>query len=319
MALERLPVAPVWSEWIEGWLTALRAAGRAASTVAARRQVLAQLSREVTAGPGEVTTTALEEWMGLEVWDTDLGRLRARWSVERRRAVRATLAGFYRWAHGSGRIEQDPALGLPKVRAADGVPRPAPFDVYLKALDEANERDALMLVLACELGMRRSEVAQVHTRDVVDDLAGTSLVVHGKGGRQRVVPLTDDGLVEKLRALPHGYAFPGACDGHLSPRWVGRRVSLLLGGTVTMHQLRHTYATVMLREGANLVHVQRTMGHRSLATTQRYLGIDDDELRRAVARVHQHAIARRGTDPDMSRPKHQSGDQGFVPRKESND
>jgi len=139
-------------------------------------------------------------------------------------------------------------------------------------------------VLACELGMRRAEVAQVHSRDVVEDLAGCSLIVHGKGGRQRSVPLAPH-LADRLRALPAGYAFPGRCDGHLSPRWVGKRVSALLGPRVTMHQLRHLFATVMLRRGANLVHVQRTMGHRSLATTQRYLYVEDDELRRAVAAV----------------------------------
>ena len=284
MALAKWPVRPVWSEWIEEWSTALRAAGRASSTLVSRRQVLSQLSREVTGEPGDVTTAQLLEWMGLEVWDADLGRLRPRWSVERRRAVRSALAGFYRWAYGAGRVQIDPTLELPAVRPTDGVPRPAPLKVYFDALSRANEREKLMLVLAYELGMRRAEVAQVHSRDVVDDLAGSSLIVHGKGGRQRSVPLRAD-LAQRMRALPSGYAFPGRCDEHLAPAWVGRRVSVLLGGDTTMHQLRHLFATVMLREGANLVHVQRTMGHRSLATTQRYLYVEDDELRRAVAAV----------------------------------
>jgi integrase len=234
--------------------------------------------------------------MGLEVWDSELARLRPRWSGERRRAVRATLAGFYRWAHGSGRIDVDPALGLPPVRPIDGLPRPAPLQVYLNALDQAGEAEQLMLVLACELGMRRAEVAQVHTRDVVDDLAGASLVVHGKGGRQRMVPL-EPSMVAVLRGREPGYVFPGRCDGHLSPRWVGRRVSQLLGGETTMHQLRHLFATVMLRRGANLVHVQRIMGHRSLATTQRYLYVEDDELRRAVAAVGAHFARPGRTSP----------------------
>jgi integrase/recombinase XerC len=287
VALSKWPVAPAWADWIEGWSTALRAAGRAGSTIASRRQVLAQLSREVTGGPGDVTTAALLEWMGLEVWDVELGRLRPRWSVERRRAVRAALAGFYRWAHGTGRVEVDPALGLPAVRPSDGLPRPAPLASYLDALTRADDAQKLMLVLACELGMRRAEVAQVHTRDVVEDLAGSSLIVHGKGGRQRSVPIGVE-LASRIRNLESGYVFPGRCDGHLSPRWVGRRISLLLGGDTTMHQLRHLFATVMLRRGANLVHVQRTMGHRSLATTQRYLYVEDDELRRAVGAVHEH-------------------------------
>jgi integrase len=296
MALEKWPVAPVWSEWIEDWVTALRAAGRASSTIGSRRQVLAQLSREVTGGPGDVTTAQLLEWMGLEVWDIELGRLRARWSVERRRTVLSALTGFYRWAHGSGRVEVDPALTLPAVRPADGLPRPAPLRVYLDALDRAGEREQLMMVLACELGLRRAEVAQVHSRDVVEDLVGTSLIVHGKGGRLATVPLPAP-LAKRIRNLDSGFLFPGRCDGHLSPRWVGRRVSKLLGGETTMHQLRHLFATVMLREGANIVHVQRVMRHRSLATTQRYLHVEDDEVRQAVA-----AVGARFARPDPTSP-----------------
>ena len=284
MPLEKWPVSPVWSEWIEEWSTALRAGGRADATLTSRRQVIAQLSREVNGDPDVITTEQLLDWMGLQIWDADLGRRRPRWSVERRRAVRAALAGFYRWAHSTGRVQVDPTLALPRVRPPDGAPRPAPLQVYLDALVRADERENLILVLACELGMRRAEVAQVHSRDVVDDLAGSSLIVHGKGGRRRSLPIGPD-LARRLRELPPGYAFPGKCDGHLSPAWLGRRVSQLLGSDTTMHQLRHLFATVMLRRGFNLVLVQRTLGHRSLATTQRYLYVDDDELRQAVTAV----------------------------------
>lgn len=303
MALEKWPVRPEWAAWIDAWTTALRAAGRSSSTIAARRQVLAQLSRETSALPADVAEADLLEWMGLEVWDEQLGRLRPRWSVERRRAVRSALAMFFRWAHGTGRVAVDPAIGLPQVRTADALPRPAAVGVYLDALGRAAADEQLMLVLACELGLRRAEVAQVHSRDVVDDLLGTSLIVHGKGGKTRTVAVEDRQLAAQLRAVG-GYLFPGRRDGHLSPEWVGRRLSLLLGGTTTMHQLRHLFATVMLREGANIVHVQRTMGHASLATTQRYLYVEDEELRRAVGAVGARLRARPGTSPDMSGTKH---------------
>lgn len=290
MPLEKWPVRPEWSSWIDAWLVALRAAKRAPSTITARRQVLEQLSRETSAEPGQLTTEDLVEWMGLEVWDEQLGRLRPRWSTERQRAVRAALVGFYRWAHGTARVDVDAAAALPTVRPADGVPRPAPLEVYLAALDAADERETLMLELACEHGLRRAEVAVVHSRDVIDDLVGQSLIVHGKGNRQRSIPI-EPRLAGKLRAAG-GYVFPGRIDGHLSPRWVGRRVSLLLGGDTTMHQLRHLFATVMLRRGANIVVVQRSMGHQSLATTQRYLYVQDDELRAAMRGVHEHVRTR---------------------------
>lgn len=299
MPLEKWPVRTEWSTWIDGWTTALRAAGRAASTIASRRQVLAQLSRETTAAPQDVTTEDLLTWMGLEVWDEDLGRLRPRWSQERRRAVRSTLVGFYRWAHGSGRVDVDPALALPLVRPADGLPRPAALEVYLDALDRADDQEKLMLMLACELGLRRAEVAQVHSRDVEDAMLKPSLIVHGKGGRQRRPPI-DPYLARQLLDA-RGYVFPGRIDGHLSPRWVGRRISTLLGNGTTMHQLRHLFATTLVRRGRRIEVVQQLLGHRSLATTQRYLYVDDDDLRDAVA-VGPRALR---THP---RTKHQSQD-----------
>lgn len=285
MRMQKRPVRAEWMEPIDGWSTAQRAAGRSSTTIAARRDLLAQLSRETAGGPWELTTTDLVEWMGLEVWDVELGRLRPRWSVERRRSVRTTLVGFYRWAHGCGLVDEDPAAALPKVRPADGVPRPAPVEVYREALAKAGPRERLMLLLACELGLRRAEVAQVHTRDLVDELDGTSLVVHGKGNRTRIVPV-DRSLAALIRSLPYGYAFPGAHDGHLSPRWVGRLVSQLLGGEWTMHTLRHRFGTSIVAEQPNTVVAQRLLGHRSLATTQRYVKPDQDLMRSAVEALH---------------------------------
>jgi integrase len=295
MALAKWPVSPVWSEWIEAWSTALRAADRSRATIDSRRQVLAQLSREVAGDPGDLTPAQLLEWMGLEVWDEDLQRLRPRWSRERRRAVRSSLAGFYRWAHGAGRVADDPAAGLPVIRSSRGMPRPAALATYSAALGRAGAREQLMLVLACELGMRRAEVAQVHSRDVVDDLVGQSLIVHGKGARPRSIPIDDD-LAEQLRDA-RGYVFPGRCDGHLSPRWVGKVVGRLLEGTTTMHQLRHAFATRMLREDTNIRVVQRWLGHASLAVTQVYLDVDDDEMRAAGAKVHAYFSPHRPPSP----------------------
>ena len=284
--MQKLPVRAEWQTGIDGWSTAQRAAGRASSTIAARRDILAQLSRETSAGPWEVTTTALREWMGLQVWDTDLDRLRDRWSIERRRMVRTTLVGFYRWAHGAGLVDVDPAMRLEPVRPTEGRPRPAPKEVYREGLAKApGARERLMLRLARDLGMRRAEVAVVHTDDVVDDVVGgQSLIVHGKGGKTRLVPLTAP-LAAELRQRPRGYVFPGKADGHLSPRWVGRVVSELLEGEWTMHTLRHRFATDVVGQTRDVRVAQVLLGHGSLATTQRYVQPDGDRMRAAVELV----------------------------------
>src|SRR5690606_22561104 len=85
------------------------------------------------------------------------------------------------------------------------------------ALLAAPPRETLMLRLAAEMGLRRGEVAQVHTDDVLDDLIGWSLVVHGKGGRDRVVPMPGT-LARAIQDRPRGYLFPGDYGPGISRR-----------------------------------------------------------------------------------------------------
>lgn len=135
------------------------------------------------------------------------------------------------------------------------------------------------------MGLRRAEIAQVHSRDLVEDLAGWSLVVHGKGGRVRVLPLPG-GLARELRRLPAGWAFPGDDGGHLSPRWTGKLVNRLLTPPWTIHSLRHRFAArVWEASGADLFVVQELLGHASPVTTRVYVPVTGDKLRAAVEAV----------------------------------
>lgn len=141
-----------------------------------------------------------------------------------------------------------------------------------------------MVRLAGELGLRRGEVARVHSDDVVTDLDGWSLVVHGKGDRTRLVPLSPV-LARELRALPPGWAFPGDDGGHLSPRWVGKLVGRLLPPGMTMHGLRHRFATRAYHVDRDLLTVQQLLGHASPVTTRAYVQIGEQAKRRLVAAV----------------------------------
>lgn len=141
-----------------------------------------------------------------------------------------------------------------------------------------------MLRLAAEAGLRRAEIARIHSRDLVDDLLGWSLVVHGKGGRERVVPLPVP-LALELRGYGPGYVFPGADRGHLSARWVGKLVSRALPRPWTTHTLRHRFATRAYQLERDLLAVQTLLGHASPVTTQRYVAQDEARLRATVLGV----------------------------------
>jgi integrase len=156
--------------------------------------------------------------------------------------------------------------------------------VYQTALRRADERERLMMRLAADAGMRRAEIAVAHTDDVFEDMLGWSIVVHGKGGKRRVVPLTR-GFAALLRDRPHGYLFPGDEGGHLSPRWVGKLVNRLLDGDWTIHSLRHRFASRAHRVNRDLAVVQDLLGHASPATTRIYVATDDSDRRRTIEAI----------------------------------
>jgi integrase/recombinase XerC len=173
---------------------------------------------------------------------------------------------------------------LPTVRIPPAAARPVPDDVWRHALAAAGARTALMMRLAGEAGLRRAEVAHVHARDVVEGPGGPQLVVHGKGGKTRVVPISDP-LAAAIRAgaPTGGYLFPGQIDGHMSAPHVGKLVARALPPGWSMHKLRHRFATRAYRGSRNLRGVQVLLGHSSIATTERYTAVDDDEIRAAAA------------------------------------
>jgi site-specific recombinase XerD len=203
------------------------------------------------------------------------------WSAATRRSVRASLRGFWEWATRTGRCTTSPAIVLPKVREPDHRPRPTPDAALREAIMRADHRVRLMIELGAHRGLRRAEVACVHISDLVQDLDGWTLLVHGKGGRRRFIPL-DNGLADRIRAACQdgaGYAFPGKIDGHLSPRWVGELVAEALPGEWTMHSLRHRFATKTWRATNDLLAVQQLLGHSTPTITQRYVDVDRARLR----------------------------------------
>lgn len=262
-----------WNNAVDGWLTWLVAAGTSPATRRTRRAHVRSTARQLgTPSPRGVLTEELLAVLG-----------RPQLSVEHRRGLRASLGSFYRYCVASGLVESDPTTTLPTVRAAAGAPRPATDAIWRQILDTAGPRTRLMARLACEAGLRRAEVACVHSDDLVDGIDGAELIVHGKGNKQRVVPITVTLATEIAKySLCGGYLFPGKIDGHISPDRVGHLVSKVMPKGWSMHKLRHRFATRGYAGTGNLRAVQEALGHASVATTQRYTAVAAREIR-AVA------------------------------------
>ena len=202
------------------------------------------------------------------------------WSKDHRKGTRSALIDFFEWCCREGHADHNPAASLPKISSSLPRPRPATDDVWFELVAAAEPRELLMARLACEVGMRRSEVALCHSDDLLSGVDGPSLIVHGKGGKQRVVPITDDLAREIRRYRPQrGYLFPGQIDGHISVEYVGKLISALMPDGWSMHKLRHRFATKGYQGTKDLRAVQEALGHASVATTQRYTAVAARDLR----------------------------------------
>ena len=266
------PVSPHWLEASDAGSSEPAAAGRPRETTRSRRDHVQRAPRGLRdASPWTVTSEQLLRWAGAQDW-----------SAETRRTTYASLRGFFAWGVASGRAIVDPASRLPSVKAGVPCPRPAPDDVLRFALVGASPRLRLILRLAAEAGLRRGEIARVHSRDLAQDLIGPSLIVHGKGGKDRMVPLTASLAAELQMACRSGWAFPGELGGHLSPGYVGKLASAALPVGWGLHTLRHRFASRAYDATLDLMSVQEVLGHASVATTQRYVRRSSEALRRVV-------------------------------------
>jgi integrase len=266
-------VPTLWLDPLRSWETWLISAGRGPNTIRTRTDHLRRAARALQGSPWTTTSEQLLDWVGRQTWKR-----------ETRRSVYASLRSFYWWACDSGHVDESPADMLPHVPAEAPCPRPCPDPVIDAAGVDASDRVGLMLRLGAELGLRRMEIAQVHEADLYLDSDGWCLYVHGKGDRNRVMPVEVD-LALELRAACHrggGWAFPGK-SGHLTAAHVGKLISQQLPDRWTGHTLRHRFATTTHEETQDLLSVSELLGHSNVATTQRYIATSSQRLRAVAA------------------------------------
>lgn len=263
---------PLWTAW-------LRASERSETTVRLREY---HVRRYLNGVPAETDPLDLE-WLVAYLANP-------RWKAATRRSARTSLRIWTTWLHRTGRILADPLALIPPARAPKSVPRPCPDPIIRKALLSSSTRVQAMITLAAEAGLRRGEIAVVSRSDVIEERTGWSLIVHGKGRRERTVPLTQaaaDALARQFHdvspELP--WLFPSMgryADAHLQPVRVGELVNEALSGRWSAHTLRHRFATEAYRSSRDLLLVQTLMGHSKPETTAIYVGLDTAQARSVV-------------------------------------
>lgn len=178
-------------------------------------------------------------------------------------------------------LAANPMDGVVKPKRPKSVPRPLTEVEVTRVLGAATGETREWIILALLSGLRAHEIAKIKG----DDITEQTIYVEGKGGVRAILPTHPDIWALAEARNERGYWYPGNEDGHLNGNTISLRVGTLfrdLNITGSIHRCRHTYATRLLRRGANIRTVQKLMRHASLATTQVYTDVSDDELRDAI-------------------------------------
>ena len=308
------PLAADAREYLQNWLEWLTAERRMSlHTVTAYCHDVGQLCCFVAQHRGGAVALKTLAELELTEWRSWLAWLAERdlTAASRARAVAAVRAWF-RWLEKAGLLHNEAIYLLRLPRVARCLPRPLEEQDALALTAAADSmdaapwlaaRDQALFVLLYGAGLRLGEALALNNCA----LANTDrLIVRGKGDKERMVPLlpvVQAALETYIRLKPfanegHAALFVGVRGKRLNPAVAERQVRRLrrelgLAETVTPHALRHSFATHLLANGADLRCLQELLGHASLSTTQLYTQVTPTRL--AAAYQAAHPRARRST------------------------
>jgi integrase/recombinase XerD len=222
----------------------------------------------------------------------------------------AAIRSFYHFLVSEGIIKDDPTATLDSVRVKKHLPKPISVEEVNRLLAEPGKssapkglRDLAILELLYATGMRVSELASLKVDDV--NLASASVRCWGKGAKERVIPMHPQAVASLRQYLEKARAhyLKDASERTLFLNARGRRLTRQglwlifkeyvekagLSPDVTPHTLRHSFATHMLDGNADLINVQKLLGHTSISTTQVYTHVSSERLREVYDESHPRA------------------------------
>lgn len=230
----------------------------------------------------------------------------------------ATLRSFYKWMLRRSLTDSNPMLLIRTPKQTKRLPKAVGVEHIERLLSAPDNRETLgardraLLETLYSTGVRVSELVDLNRNDL--DFPGQTMHVRGKGKKERIVPLGSHAMAAirhymtllepdqrftTLRqrsmidnALP---LFVNKNGGRLSSRSVRRKLDKYLKAAgldpaISPHTLRHSFATHLLDNGADLRSVQELLGHQSLSTTQIYTHLSSMRLRTAYDHAHPRAV-----------------------------
>lgn len=264
-----------WIPFTDRWVAELRYRNLSATTIEAFWYRLTAFARKMQVHPTQVQRDHIVDFMNLR-----------NISNEGKRSYYNALSSFFSFMLSNKYRDDNPMLYMPRVKRGKKRQLPASSENVQIGFEKADPDTQLMIHLAVEAGLRRNEIASIFLPDdMIEEIHGWSLIVHGKGNKDRIVPLTSI-ISNLLLQRPNGWCFPCMYNGakHVCPDTVYRHIKRTVGEPT--HSLRRKFATDLYRAtNGDMRVVQETLGHESVTTTQLYISIASDDLRVAINKL----------------------------------
>lgn len=263
--------------------------GMSPRTVEHRVRLIRTLERHLAGSP--LLEATADQLAGFQ--DTYAGLKPASRNVYSRH-VRAV----YRWAADNGHIDVDPAARLPVTRLHRGQPHPTTAEDLNVILLCTTGALRLAYALAAFAGLRCGEICRADLSDITREFGRpVTAIIHGKGGRERVVPIVPPLLDEIDRHVAHRRRGTLLLHPDGTP-WRPQQLSLTsskhlanIGMATTLHSMRHAYATRIYAATRDPLLVRDLLGHSSVTTTEIYMQSSTFEAESRIGAITEQATA----------------------------
>ena len=233
----------------------------------------------------------------------DHGYRNANSAVARGRKL-AVLKSFFKYLASVGKVKTDPTANIKMPKTKQKEPSYLTEQEYKKLLRTVRknatvyfkERDLAIVTMLLGMGLRLSELTALDIGDL--SLDDGSIKITRKGGKERILPANDEVMISIQRYLKtredrspqsplllskRNRRISNASIWHLVRKYM--RQAQIEKDKLSPHTLRHTFATMLLRQGENILTIKELLSHKNLRTTERYLHLNNQDLKNAVSKM----------------------------------
>ena len=210
--------------------------------------------------------------------------------------IDSSIRSFYNYLELEEKINGNPFKAASNLKVPKRLPNYFKYDEYLTMIsvidkDDYEYRNRLILEMLFATGLRVSELSNIKIKDI--DFSEREIKIMGKGSKERIIPIGEFALeylslyIDKVRRCNVGYKTKYVClnkEGKpISRQYFWRKVKEYalranIYTEISPHTLRHSFATHLLENGANLREVQEMLGHSKIETTQIYTHISTKRI-----------------------------------------